>query len=470
MTTVETILAANLVHNGLVDVPTTLTDAAYDALMKEAGFDNAIDQETPICTIFSIPKVNMIKYPFPVLTSAKLDGACLVFHFVQNEMRTVLTKSTKQHPYLLERFRPLLQIDLPYKEIVLRCELVAKDRKEVPTASPASLASGAINCTDAAKFADSMKYLQLVLVEIPWYIDTLDQKVAPTQEDVFRMELPIPIVPHNMAHNMEEFQAQKEAYMGGIMPCDGIVYSLPSWRYPSNGVNKSVNYGKYAIKSSESVVTRVKDAPQYTIGIDGLISCVIFFEPVAHNGLTYKQAKFPASKLNTVGVGATISLEFRSGQFPNIDSIVAPSEEPYELLTECPFCHSTLTTSTSGAVHCENGTCVGICRALLQKFMKPLGANIGQKTIEGLSAPTIAAIQRETNKFTIALRDKLTSITNKEFYLNSGAYTAAKLRTLGLTNEFLSALVSTETAEHLKNDIKKSYLTALIGEIIDCRV
>lgn len=466
----EQILAANIIHSGLVDVGYTMDDATYDKLLKDNQYDATIEVTSNICTIFSIPKVNQIKYPFPILTSAKLDGACLVFHFVNNIMVNALTKSVKDHPQLLSRFKPLFKINLPYKEIVIRCELVAKDKTNVPTITPASLAAGAINCVDEEKFNSSIQLLKLVMVEIPWYITTLDEKVVPTQEEAFSIgsQLPIETVQHSIVNSIEEFNKQQETYLSSAEPCDGIVYSLPTWKYPESGVNKSVNYGKYAVKDSQQLQSTVLDKLEYSIGIDGLLACSVFFEPIKHNNTTYKQCKYPISRINTgeIGPGAIIALQFQSGQFPNITGVMIPSKQPFPQVTTCPYCSYNLKISGSGACHCENPDCKGIRRVLLQKFIKYFNVGIGAKAIEALTKPTLKVLNDTNKKMTDMVISRITNMSNREFYIASSAHTPAKLRAFNLSSEFLSEKVSYETVAYLKQDIKYPFFKELIEDIV----
>lgn len=178
-------------------------------------------------------------------------------------------------------------------------------------------------------------------------------------------------------------------------PIDGIVYCDQTWCYPLYKEEaKGVKYGKYAMKPSDTMVTKLTKI-EYNIAKDGKLTPIIYYKTIEYGGKKYEKAKSCISNLDefieekNLGIGSTIDVTFQKGIIPDVTDVLADTaDEVIELPTECPICgekvilkrNKSITTLT-----CVNSNCRGILVKKLSHFctnMKIKG--YGDKTIDKL--------------------------------------------------------------------------------------
>lgn len=397
----DTVLA-NLIHNNEITVDDKskyiLSDEEYDKMVNEINPSHLHeDVEHEDFTIFSLLKHTSVTLDYPLLVSMKIDGSCICLRFKRTPDKKiwlikVYTKNYNnlKNNQLLDKLLVKFEDFAPVKNIVKKIENIAFDEIMVRVelygvtcgkTNPASYAAASISC-DVDKFSNYN--VDMKVVEIP-YIIRNKVNVPVMQKKVFEIFEELS-VPHKIVTNESEFKLALSEYTRkpdtddelsdiSSIPCDGIVYSKDFWSYPfgSSIANKSVNYGKYAVKTYSSHVTKIIGEPEYCISVDGLISCSLSFEPLTVGNKNYSKSKFPTSRFGEIGIGSEISLEFASQAFPQIKDVLSKADKPFVVPKNCMFCNMKLDFSADGIVYCNNKNCKEVHLMLMHKFVSACG-------------------------------------------------------------------------------------------------
>lgn len=425
------IISNNLIHRQGINLP-LLNDILYDKLVKQ--YDQTILEEdyTISCsdqdqylipfTLYSLPKYNkcLKLNSFPLLVSMKLDGVSVCLGFIihndgitkkmTKELKYVFTKNTEnlKNLNLLHKLKiKLNQLPITHQivdefctnwiqtnirnytftiSLVVRCELIATSRTIEGYSSASNFASAAVNC-EVSKFDLFKDRLTLKVIDLPYYICKKINKnykrliIYPTISDVFTA-FKTTSVQNELVYNEKDFYTAFDKYINNNdFPCDGIVYSYPSWSYPSyNSIaNKSVNYNKFAMKQENYYKSEIVSNPIYSINADNRLECSIGIKPTVIQGRTYTKCKFTISKFDTIGIGSIIELIFQCNQFPSINEVLTKSDNPFKPPSKCPFCNSSILVKTNKVINCSNNYCYEVHKSIMKKFFKKNKINITDK-------------------------------------------------------------------------------------------
>lgn len=173
-----------------------------------------------------------------------------------------------------------------------------------------------------------------------------------------------------LLYQIKVFQEEME-YFRGILPFmyDGIVVS-----YLDDGIRKALGRKNFVNKYSMAVKfnplkkqTIFRDY-QYTVGQDGSITPMIYYDPVEFYGTIHpKSTGHSYSRFMELGLkyGDIIDVEYVNDVMPYVNKPINEHNKNNpnpiaEFVTECPVCGSTLTISESGkSVKCNNMDCSG---------------------------------------------------------------------------------------------------------------
>lgn len=143
---------------------------------------------------------------------------------------------------------------------------------------------------------------------------------------------------------------------------DGLVFKVES-KYRSQ-IGETDHHPKWAIavKFKPEDSTTVVAGVTLKMGKTGEFTPIVLLDPVDLDGSVVSKASgynYKWMKDNKIGEGAIIKLVKSGDIIPQITSVEAPSEEPFDLLTECPYCHTKLVVE--GEIHliCPNEDCTG---------------------------------------------------------------------------------------------------------------
>ena len=165
---------------------------------------------------------------------------------------------------------------------------------------------------------------------------------------------------------------------------DGVVISLPVEHRSFLGQNSHDPEWAIAIKFiPEEATTPVNDLELF-IGKTGAFTPVIQLEPVQLAGTTVRRASgynFGYIVNNRIGKGAVVSIAKAGDIIPEVQSVIIPSDEMFDIPTNCPHCNSELTFDD---VHlmCNNTKCSG-------RIAKQLASNVKFISLKGIGPKTI---------------------------------------------------------------------------------
>jgi DNA ligase (NAD+) len=169
---------------------------------------------------------------------------------------------------------------------------------------------------------------------------------------------------------------------------DGVVISFPVDFRSTLGENSHDPEWAIAIKFVPDIATTTVNDLELFIGKTGEFTPVIQLDPVHLMGTVVRRASgynFGYIFNNKIGKGATVSVSKSGDIIPEIQSVIIPSDEMFEIPTRCPHCNSELTFD---GIHlmCNNTKCVGrIAKQLSSnaKFIDIKG--VGPKTLENFA-------------------------------------------------------------------------------------
>lgn len=271
----------------------------------------------------------------------------------------------------------------PISSITMNGEIVLKQQvKDVPSAAFVSgKVNGKQNVWNEAKS---------VLEFIPYEIITMDFIVGkdlvefiPTQIQTI---LILTALGFKQVYSIGKVNTSTVTKMfhklnGTMEPMDGIVYCPLDWTHGS-----SLN--KYAWKYVTSFKTKVTGI-EYTLGITGLYSTQILFEPFTVEGRTISCAKIPTSLVKIFHNGMDVIVELHGG-IPQIVCVNGNSDKHYSLIKSCKYCKSKLSITSSSkkpvsgnmsyngkeisyipqSVMCNNGDCPELNTLFILQIMK----------------------------------------------------------------------------------------------------
>jgi DNA ligase (NAD+) len=169
---------------------------------------------------------------------------------------------------------------------------------------------------------------------------------------------------------------------------DGVVISFPVDFRSTLGENSHDPEWAISIKFVPDIATTTVNDLELFIGKTGEFTPVIQLDPVHLMGTVVRRASgynFGYIFNNKIGKGATVSVSKSGDIIPEIQSVIIPSDEMFEIPTRCPHCNSELTFD---GIHlmCNNTKCVGrIAKQLSSnaKFIDIKG--VGPKTLENFA-------------------------------------------------------------------------------------
>lgn len=178
-------------------------------------------------------------------------------------------------------------------------------------------------------------------------------------------------------------------------PIDGVVYCDETWSYPLYKEEaKGVKYGKYAMKPSDTMVSKLVRI-EYNIAKDGKLTPIIYYKPIEYGGKKYEKAKSCISNLDEfialkgLGIGSTIDVTFQKGIIPDVTDVVKDTaDEKLTLPERCPICNEKINLKRNKSITtltCTNQNCRGILIKKLNHFCTNLKIKgYGDKTLDKL--------------------------------------------------------------------------------------
>lgn len=259
-------------------------------------------------------------------------------------------------------------------------------------------------------------------------------------------------------------------------PIDGIVYTEPTWRYPTQKEELGVNYGKYAMKPNVHSASRLTGI-SYVIQKDGKLIPSINFKQIVIEGRKISSARssisdiyeFTANKhihmnaIVEVMLSASISPVVKEAR-DDEDSI---NNETVELPRECPFCGGKLKLSkktTSGktvvTLACVNDSCFGVVIRKLERFFEYIG-------IKGIAYATIEKLYVVPDGVTDNLENRLRNLIS-EVGKRSNVGNAVKSATISNFVQAIDLLTKTgiEKDQELK-PIRMNIVSSSIRQLIN---
>jgi len=169
---------------------------------------------------------------------------------------------------------------------------------------------------------------------------------------------------------------------------DGVVIALPVDVRSTLGENGHDPEWSLSIKFIPEEATTTVSTLEMFIGKTGEFTPVIQLNPVQLAGTTVRRASgynFGYIMTNKIGPGALVSIAKAGDIIPEVQSVIVPSTEEFEIPSHCPHCNSELTFD---GIHlmCNNTTCPGrIAKQLASnaKFISIKG--VGPKTLENFA-------------------------------------------------------------------------------------
>lgn len=169
---------------------------------------------------------------------------------------------------------------------------------------------------------------------------------------------------------------------------DGVVISFPAKYRKTLGENSHDPEWAIAIKFiADEVITKVDDI-QWYVGKTGELTPVVQLEPVQLAGTIVRKASgynYGYINRNKIGKGALVSILKAGDIIPEIQSVIIPSDELFEIPTKCPICDTELKVDDIHLL-CVNDKCPGKISKQISSNAKLIDIkNIGPKTFEKFS-------------------------------------------------------------------------------------
>lgn len=157
---------------------------------------------------------------------------------------------------------------------------------------------------------------------------------------------------------------------------DGMVFKLAADYRDALGEVAHHPLWAIAVKfKPEDCVTEVVGF-EMNMGKTGTFTPVALLKPVDLDGSIVSKASaynYSFIQDNSLNIGSIVSLVKSGDIIPQIVNVVAPSEEPYDIIGnfKCPYCGSDLVVINNKHIQCPNDNCFG---KRLQKFINGLTA------------------------------------------------------------------------------------------------
>lgn len=169
------------------------------------------------------------------------------------------------------------------------------------------------------------------------------------------------------------------------IPCDGVVIK-------QNKTNKEDLMRRtplYNVAYKPALQTAISTLTNIEWNLAGrYVSPVAIIEPVELEGTTVSRASL--ANLNImrdlgVHIGCQVAVSKHGLIIPQVDDVLDPIEDGFEIPGECPVCHSKLVENSSGILECINEDCPNKQEHRIAKFFDTLGIKGGgDKFIENL--------------------------------------------------------------------------------------
>ena len=235
-------------------------------------------------------------------------------------------------------------------------------------------------------------------------------------------------------------------------PIDGVVYCDETWSYPLYREEaKGVKYGKYAMKPSDTFVSKLENV-EYSIAKDGKLTPVVCFKTINYCGKTCNRARSCITNIDNfirekgLGIGSTIDITFQKGITPDMTGVEAnTSDEVLTLPKICPVCKGILIlkrTKTITTLTCTNANCRGILTKKLNHFCTNLKIKgYGDKSINKL---LLAHDLEEAMKLMCPLKETLLNADISDLLIALDLYSKTTLKKNAIAFNIKDRLVRDE--------------------------
>lgn len=381
-----------------------ISDDQYDALLKQLRAENPDSEflkgevlgdnlkgvskkyKLPI-TMGSLAKCNTeeemedwwAKHPHEdVLAELKIDGngQCArykdgQFYMSISRGNAIEGEDTTDHMRLIKGVVPTMAIDKNFKgeirgEIVMARSTFNQYFKDSGKKNPRNLAAGLMGRNDTAD-CDKLLFIAYDVFDSENKVDTTEiGKLNFLEKNGFT------IPEFKINPTFEELLAWKNSIDSSMeIPCDGIV--IKQNKVDKADLMRTVPVNNVAFKPNlQTAVTPVTNIRWQMRG--SLMSPVVEVEPVELEGTTVRKASVAnINKMKKLGiyVGAKVMLSKHGMIIPQVDAVVDPKPDAFEIPTICPACGETLTLRDTGTFpECTNPNC---SRKMAHKYARLFG-------------------------------------------------------------------------------------------------
>lgn len=324
----------------------------------------------------------------------KLDGNAVNLVYKNGSLTHALSRGDGEHgrDYLSKIDVSQIPQNIPIKECVveIRCEaVIAKEtfaKKYAGTFSnERNYVAGILNSDDCTMEQRSeidlvpVEYHRIVNGKIVyhnitdiggWGFKNYD-KLFQTYRTFTRSESDSEIKFTILFKDYEDFKYNYSEYR-----VDGMVLKLNANHRETLGEVEHHPLWALAVKfKPEDCVTEVIGF-EMNMGKTGTFTPVALLKPVYLDGSIVSKASaynYSFISENNLNIGSIVSLVKSGDIIPQIVKVVAPSDEPYDILGnfDCPYCGSELVIVNDKRIQCPNNMCYG---KRLQKFINGLSA------------------------------------------------------------------------------------------------
>lgn len=176
---------------------------------------------------------------------------------------------------------------------------------------------------------------------------------------------------------------------------DGVVVSYSDMDIRNIlGRENSVNKWTVAIKFNPMKKNTIFTGYTYTVGQNGNVTPMIHYLPVEFYGTIHTKSSghsFKRFKELDLAIGDIITVEYRNDVMPYVSKPDIPENEhnprePEKIITQCPFCGSTLEVTDSGkTLKCPNLECPERVTMRITNFLAKIGVkDFSEATVRAL--------------------------------------------------------------------------------------
>lgn len=207
---------------------------------------------------------------------------------------------------------------------------------------------------------------------------------------------------YNVLFKIKKFVEEAE-YLRNIMPFmyDGVVIEyIDTSIIEKLGRTNSVNKYAMAIKFNPLKKLSIFREYKYTVGQDGTITPMIYYDPVEFYGTVHYKStghSYERFKVLNLKPGDVIEVEYTNDVMPYVSKPYNSSNdtneaEPVPFITNCPSCGSILEVSSSGkSIACKNISCP-------ERNIKRITSLMQKLNLKDFAESTLASIAKKSLK------------------------------------------------------------------------